>query len=1111
MQKLADNKARSEALNIKKSFIVQAPAGSGKTGLLVQRMLALLASSKSYPEECLAITFTKKAANEMRQRVLSALRMAIEPTVKTNDPYQQQTVDIAKKVIKRDRELGWGLLENPARIKVQTIDALCANIISKFPVTIKYGVAPSILEDATKIYQEAVTNFITDYCEDEDFIKISQRYDYDVNVISSMLTKLLSYREQWLPILYTADDSSSVDIIVTNELSNVFDAVVNDTSIQELPRLTYFAASSLGLDVSDKFCADGLYTWPDPDSIDLDAWKFISGLLLTSSGQVRKTVNKNQGFIKPEAKEDNELFKNNKAEMVEMLNIIKEKPKLVYYLNKVLFLPETESSKEQEELSLSVKRILPSLVAYLQLVFKKYGAIDFTEMMLSAIVALGDEDCPSDISLELDAKLSHILVDEFQDTSKSQIRLLELLTSGWENNDGRTLFLVGDPMQSIYKFRQADVGMYLRIRDTGIGDLKLNSVNLTSNFRSAPSLVNWVNTNMKGCFPSYDDVSTSKVKFTGAVPQKVEKKEGINPVVNASMFHDLQSESNYIANKIVEYKGLYPEAVIAILVRSRTQLPYIIHAMQAKSISYIGINIESLFNRPWIQEFLILFRSINHWFDDVAWFSLLRCSLCGVKLDDLTTIAGWRSDECIWKLIQSKELLDVLSEDGKKRVLRLIHIISKHFSYQSEEPFGDWLYSLWYDLGGVSTLSADYQFQDVQLVFSLLQQSEDNNNIFDVDYLESKISAMFADQVSSQSTNPVNIMTIHKSKGLEFDIVFLPGMNYLGKGEDKFIISWHQDKVGEQYKSLFHVNTSIERGAESQILQYLDYLRIEKKKNEDLRLLYVALTRSKSIIEIMGAIVEKKPRDGTFQSMLWPYFENEATFYEEVSDKHAQVEEKKVLYSLTSARVESDLEKFNNYNVDGLEVISKGDLFQESSWYTDLGILIHSFLSIIANRSDGVEYWSSLIYTDYFKEYCSKIFINKGYTHKESERGLESILNSLSNMLNDDVGKWILCSTHLWSASEWQLSRKLASSTEVETGVVDRIILDGEVCWVIDYKVCSSDDLDKEVVKYRAQLSRYMRLAKSSVRAKKYKCALYFPLQSKLKEVFIHEESSCVA
>ena len=114
--------------------------------------------------------------------------------------------------------------------------------------------------------------------------------------------------------------------------------------------------------------------------------------------------------------------------------------------------------------------VLRLAAAELELVFAERRAADYPRFAEAALQALGTEDAPTDTALALDATLQHVLVDEFQDTSETQVRLLEKLTMGWQRDDGRTLFAVGDPMQSIYRFRGADVGLFLDVRNRGLGD-----------------------------------------------------------------------------------------------------------------------------------------------------------------------------------------------------------------------------------------------------------------------------------------------------------------------------------------------------------------------------------------------------------------------------------------------------------------------------------------------------------------------------------------------------------------------------------------------------------------------------------------------------------------
>src|SRR5262249_50241026 len=137
---------------------------------------------------------------------------------------------------------------------------------------------------------------------------------------------------------------------------------------------------------------------------------------------------------------------------------------------------------------------LPQAAAELLVVFAARGTVDYAQYTLAALQALGEADAPSDLLMRLDLAVDHLLVDEFQDTTDAQYRLLEKLTAGWTGDDGRTLFAVGDPMQSIYRFRDAEVRLFLESRDRGrVGNVDVEFLDLARNFRSQALLVSWVN------------------------------------------------------------------------------------------------------------------------------------------------------------------------------------------------------------------------------------------------------------------------------------------------------------------------------------------------------------------------------------------------------------------------------------------------------------------------------------------------------------------------------------------------------------------------------------------------------------------------------------------
>ncbi|NOR50842.1 MAG: AAA family ATPase [Desulfuromonadales bacterium] len=153
-----DWQERQKAVDINLSCIVQAPAGSGKTELLVQRILALLAVAES-PEEILSITFTRKAAGEMKLRLLQALERACDDQP-PDEPHAVETWQRARAVLARDQEKDWCLLQNPNRLQLMTIDSFCAFLTRRMPWLARFGGQPKVPADPANLFLLAAESLL---------------------------------------------------------------------------------------------------------------------------------------------------------------------------------------------------------------------------------------------------------------------------------------------------------------------------------------------------------------------------------------------------------------------------------------------------------------------------------------------------------------------------------------------------------------------------------------------------------------------------------------------------------------------------------------------------------------------------------------------------------------------------------------------------------------------------------------------------------------------------------------------------------------------------------------------------------------------------------------
>ena len=496
-ERIADAAERARALSPDRSFIVQAPAGSGKTELLTQRYLRLLACV-DHPEEIVAITFTRKAASEMRNRVLGALEKAGEPCPETAN--EAATWNLARAALARDAALGWNLCVTPERLRVSTIDSFCTALTRQMPLLSRLGALPAIVDDADELYREAARELVarieSDAAVSPAIERLLRHLDNDLPKVERLIAEMLARRDQWMRHLGAGDQppqrqrlENALALVIEDALQALQAAVPAD-AVAELTALARFAAENLrAADSSSPIlaCLD-LTELPGTTADDLPQWRGLGCLLIAPSTDAwRKSSSVAIGFPAPgeaHGAAAKEYRKNAKQRFKDLVERLAGARGLQSHLAELANLPPPRYQDGQWEVVEALYRLLPLAVAELWVVFQSRGEVDFTQVSWSALRALGSRDEPTDLALTLDYRIRHLLVDEFQDTSQSQYEILDLLTSGWTPGDGRTLFVVGDPMQSIYRFRQAEVGLFLRTWRQGMSHVPLEPLRLTVNFRS---------------------------------------------------------------------------------------------------------------------------------------------------------------------------------------------------------------------------------------------------------------------------------------------------------------------------------------------------------------------------------------------------------------------------------------------------------------------------------------------------------------------------------------------------------------------------------------------------------------------------------------------------
>jgi ATP-dependent exoDNAse (exonuclease V) beta subunit len=968
---ISDSAQRERALDPNSSFIVEAPAGSGKTGLLTQRFLRLLGGVERC-ESVVAMTFTRKAAAEMRERIVKALEDAEEPANELElSIHKRRTRELAVAALANSKQRKWNLLEDPSQLQIQTIDSLCAMLTRQMPVISEFGGVGKVVEDARDLYKLAARDTVRTLTEGSSleqnlFRRIALHFDNDMTRLEKQVADMLQKREQWGGLPRVSDDP-----------------LVNDF-----------------------------------------------------------------------------------AELLDLARIS------------------------------------------LRDVFRRAATVDFTEVARAARKALGTPESPTDLLYSLDYRIEHLLVDEFQDTSRAQYDLVKALTEQWSLGDGRTLFLVGDPMQSIYRFREAEIALFLNCwHEKQLGAVPLEQVALQTNFRSTPELVGWVKQAI-GPTMQEEDRKFGAVKFRESHADREASGIGVRVVPF------IEDKGAAEAAEIVRVIEAADCASVGILVRARSHIVEILPALRKARIAYRAVEIEALKEQQHVMDVLSLTRAVLHLGDRVSWLACLRAPWCGLTLADLSALAENEPARTILDLMSDTERAAALSADGRSRVARVQEILSRAVENVGRVPLRELIERTWLALGGPTVLQETNRREDVATFLDLLQSLEKGGVIRDFSLLNERLDMFFA-RPSAAECN-VDVMTIHQAKGLEFDIVLIPQAAKGTPPSDKDLLVWTEE-TNEEGTSFLRIAAQPKAGEPSAAYDEIEAENKRKDEEENKRLFYVACTRAKNELHLFGSAARKKDggvmkaRSNTFLGLIWesvcPLFDAEL--------RRRVPQQQNFLYSSAMGESVTVLQRLpQTWRMPMLEmsVTWQPELQRAPAsarkvtyeWVGDtsrhMGTVVHELLKRIA--TDGLDAWndsrlaamSPLIHSE---------LLRLGVPASENTQAVEQVVRAIANALTSTRGRWLL-EAHAEARSEYAVGGKLQD--RLISGTVDRVFRaeDGRF-WIVDFK--NSDHkggnrsafLDEEQRRYTPQLETYatllQRVAKGPIML-----GLYFPLMDEWRE-----------
>lgn len=1144
-----DFQQRIDALNPLRSICVTAPAGSGKTELLSQRVLKLL-SKVNQPEEILAITFTRKAASEMHSRIIDALKSA-ETSPKPEQAHKILSWNLARSALARDKACGWQLLSNPNRLKIQTIDGLCSSLTRQMPILSNFGAQPKVVEQAEIYYVEAARNLLghleKDNAFSSDLVTLLSHIDNDMQKVERLLASLLRRRDQWL--LHIGLGPSSVD--ARQQLESTLRDVIEDAlshlaqdlaplNSELLPLLDY---AGFNVQFSNRASPiselAGIVELPGGKAETLPIWLAIVSLFLTATDDWRKSINVSSGFPTVTSDGDKKLAKQRKDQWLQILGECKKSDRLLDSLTAVRHLPSQTYPDQQWLLLDALTRLLPVLAAELRLVFQQHGIVDFIEISIAASSALGESLRPTDLAMKLDYQLHHILIDEFQDTASTQYNLLKRLVEGWKEynisspDDPNTLFIVGDGMQSIYGFREANVGLFMDAKKNGVNGVVLDDLRLTVNFRSTPLVVDWVNTLFLDAFPARENISRGAVPYECAESFNPDESDSIVKVLGFSGGDTNIREANKLAELIHGLQAKDDSTSIAVLVRSRSALADIIPALSRHGLNWSAKDINPLVNYSAVADLLSLTKALLNISDNISWAAVLRTPWIGLENSDLHILMGADNDFLsVFSCLLAKDSISNMSPHGASRIQFASDIILAAYRDRQRLNLRSWIESVWLALGGASTVTCFEEFSYVDAFFDLLGKHQVGEGQLSVTEFENAIDSLYAEPVTADAN--LQIMTVHKSKGLEFDVVFLPGLARASRSDDKGLLIWNEyisDNLVSHGRTGLVISPFEASGHdEDRIYKYLRYEQSLSTKLEETRLLYVAATRSiKQLYILFSTVVDEKtklPRPPSKNSLLarvWSSLENSVDWDIENEPTNQQYGlDFKTEDSLhTLRRIEKqwrapDVKTSNPLNEYYLENRNSTDYKNIPSLSIEsvpisVGNICHVILEMLGNaaRLSDAPRMSESQWLDLTESgmtvWLEKLLENDGLERPLWSRAIEDIIANINHTLADKTGRWILFGNHKFESTELKLLS--LATAQINTRVIDRCFIDeNNQCWIVDYKTSrmldaeskrdfftrASENYRKQLLVYREYLSNIQPYAAAS----DIKIALYFTYYS---------------
>ncbi len=831
------------------SMVVTAGAGTGKTYVLVQKYIDLLKTCDVTVPQILALTFTEKAAAEMKERIRRELQQYEGPQ--------------------------WERAAEDFMIApVQTFHSFCAQVLREFPI--EAGLEPGFVV----LDEQQVSRIHTRVSED----LVQTRQDGPVHealvhllsisgrsTLRTMLTAMYERRDRYARFFSALEEDE--DRVVAEWRSGV--EALRDAEIHALQSDPLFSTSvDLLLGFAD------VYEGVDDRAVAYlqDIHPLLSALaepsspeaFCTSAGEFLKRKPGNVGSKKSWKPDDLAAFKQARRNLNEIL----ERKKTFFRM----------TVDPADPVIIGSVRFLHDLsrvfACYNDLVREEKaaaGGLDFSDLILYARDLFQNNDL---VATHFTPRFRYILVDEFQDTDQVQFEIIRAII-GTPSPSTDCLFIVGDPKQSIYLFRDADVTRFKEAQEIISAVCKGRVVNLDTSFRSTKAVIDLENILFSRLLASaekpwefgYEQVCISKRRLDHAGSVELLLPAGSDDTAATK-----RNEAAMVARRVHSMVNAQPLEVyeeqpdhsftlrptrygdIAILLAQRTNLSYYLSALGEYGIPFHVHGGTGFYRRQEVFDLYSILSFLEHRHDDISLVGVLRSPYFGLKDTELYTIAQ-EEGATLWEKLgkyaettgsgpatRSRDLLafwqQYAGRTGLVALIRWILAESGVYAVYAALPAGEQI------LANIEKLVGMARSREEAGPYSLADFTADLLMAMDEDEREGEAP------LDTLAADAVNIMTVHAAKGLEFPIVVVPDMGVAFRdrsdpimiGDNPLMVGVKVPNPAEDYAM-----------TDSAVLLALREMQRQKERAEKKRLLYVALTRARDHLIMSGT----RPKDAS--------------------------------------------------------------------------------------------------------------------------------------------------------------------------------------------------------------------------------------------------------